>query len=172
MRAAVLKHQLSEVCVRSGSASDLDALVDLDTKVFASDRMSRRSIRHFLTTSTAELIVAELDQRIVGWTVILFRPKSAIARLYSIAVAPLDCGCGVGPSLLAAAEETAQARGCHSLRLEVHERNLRAIALYHKAGYREFGRHHQYYGDKCHALRFEKALMRSAPARTGGGRTR
>ena len=172
MRAAVLKQSSLDVRVRSGVAADLDALIALDTKVFASDRMSRRSIRHFLTTSTAEMIVAEMDDRIVGSAVILFRPNSVIARLYSVAVAPYDSGCGVGPSLLAAAEQTALARNCLYLRLEVHEKNDRAIACYRKAGYREFGRHYQYYGDKCNALRFEKALTPHPFARSGGGGSR
>jgi hypothetical protein len=40
----------------------------------------------------------------------------------------------------------------------VHEKNDPAIALYRKAGYREFGRHKEYYGDRGNALRFEKRL--------------
>jgi len=159
MRALVLNKISSQVHVRAGSAADLDALIDLETKVFATDRMSRRSLRHFLTASTATVIVAEYDGRIAGSAVVLFRPNSAVARLYSIAVAPHRSGYGIGPTLLTAAEEAALARDCLYLRLEVHEKNHRAIARYRKAGYREFGRHHQYYEDKGHALRFEKPLM-------------
>ena len=159
MRALVLNKTSSQVHVRAGSAADLDALIDLETKVFATDRMSRRSLRHFLTASTAAVIVAEYDGRIAGSAVVLFRPNSAVARLYSIAVAPHRSGYGIGPTLLTATEEAALARDCFYLRLEVHEKNHRAIARYRKAGYREFGRHHHYYEDKGHALRFEKPLV-------------
>jgi ribosomal protein S18 acetylase RimI-like enzyme len=45
------------------------------------------------------------------------------------------------------------------MRLEVHEHNGRAIARYEKSGYRLFGRHRRYYGDRGDALRFEKRLV-------------
>jgi ribosomal protein S18 acetylase RimI-like enzyme len=158
MRAVALKPPLPEVQVRDGTADDLDALIELETKVFATDRMSRKSLRHFLSSRTAKILVAECEGRIAGSAVVLFRPKSAIARLYSIAVAPHSSGRGVGPLLLAAAEQAALDNDRLYLRLEVHEKNHRAIARYRKAGYHEFGRHHQYYEDKGHALRFEKLL--------------
>jgi hypothetical protein len=105
MRAATLKQPFLEIYVRAGVANDLDALVDLETKVFATDRMSRRSLRHFLSAPTAALLVAEFDSRITGSAVVLFRPNSAIARLYSIAVEPHCSGngrgrCGTCPRLL------------------------------------------------------------------------
>jgi ribosomal protein S18 acetylase RimI-like enzyme len=158
MRAANLTQSSAEIHVRVGVAADLDALLALETKVFAIDRMSRRSLRHFLSTTTAMVIVAEYQGRIAGSAVILLRPNSSIARLYSIAVAPHRSGQGIGPSLLSAAEEAALAHDRLYLRLEVHENNHRAIARYRKAGYREFGRHERYYEDKGHALRFEKLL--------------
>jgi ribosomal protein S18 acetylase RimI-like enzyme len=158
MRAATLKQPSLEIHVRTGHAADLEALADLETKVFATDRMSRRSLRHFLSAPTAAVLVAEYDGRITGSAVVLFRPNSAIARLYSIAVAPHCSGYGIGPALLTAAEDAALARDCLYLRLEVHEKNHRAIARYRKAGYREFGCYNRYYEDKGHALRFEKLL--------------
>jgi ribosomal protein S18 acetylase RimI-like enzyme len=158
MRAASLKQSSPEIHVRAGVAADLDELIALETKVFAADRMSRRSLRHFLAAKTAAVIVAEFEGRMAGSAVVLFRPNSAIARLYSIAVAPHRSGFGIGPLLLSAAEETALTRDCLYLRLEVHENNHRAITRYRKAGYREFGRHEKYYEDKGHALRFEKML--------------
>jgi len=134
-------------------------LLELETEVFASDRMSRRSLRHFLITRTASVVVAEHVGRIAGWAVVLFRPNSTIARLYSIAVAPRSAGRGIGPALLKASEKAAMAKRRHTLRLEVHEHNARAITRYRKAGYQQFGCHQNYYADKCDALRFEKSLV-------------
>ena len=88
----------------------------------------------------------------------LYRQRSKVARLYSIAVAPHSAGRGVGPLLLQAVEAAASARGCTSIRLEVHETNTAAIARYRKSAYREFGRHRRYYEDGGDALRFEKPL--------------
>jgi hypothetical protein len=95
---------------------------------------------------------------------VLYRPRSAIARLYSIAVAPHMGGRGVGPMLLAAAEAAAAARDCRTIRLEVHHTNHAAISRYRKSGYREFGRVSGYYEDGGDALRFEKRLVPDLPA--------
>ena len=159
MRAVALREASPEIQMRTGGAEDLAALVALEQSVFDADRMSRRSLRHLLNAATATIIVAECEGRLVGCAVVLFRPNSAVARLYSIAVAADAAGRGVGPMLLAGAERAALDHDRLYLRLEVHEKNHRAIARYRKAGYREFGRYLEYYQDKGSALRFEKLLM-------------
>ena len=40
-------------------APDLEAMLALENRVFASDRMSRRSVRHFLSSPNAAVLVAE-----------------------------------------------------------------------------------------------------------------
>jgi ribosomal protein S18 acetylase RimI-like enzyme len=147
------------VRVRAAKARDLDALVELESRVFATDRLSRRSLRRFLTSPSAVFIVAEGDG-LAGTAIVLFRPGSAIARLYSIAVVPAMSGKGMGKLLLKAAERAARQRGCDTIRLEVHETNHAAIARYRKQGYEEFGRRRRYYDDGGDALRFHKKLVR------------
>ena len=149
--------------------SDLDALVALEQAVFTVDVLSRRSLRRFLASPGAALIVAEECGRLAGYALVLFPPRSRKARLYSIAVAPHVGRRGVGPLLLAAAETAAKRRKRRAMRLEVHEHNTRAIARYEKSGYRLFGRHRAYYDDRGDALRFEKPLgpqVRRRPAVT------
>jgi len=151
--------------VRNAARGDLDALMELEHRVFATDRLSRRSLRHFLKSPTAEVIVAAAEHgRLAGTAIVLFRPRSRVARLYSIAVAPPMGGRGVGPMLLEAAEAAALARDCRAIRLEVHETNHAAISRYRKSGYREVGRHARYYQDGGDALRFEKRLVPRSPA--------
>ena len=112
--------------------------MELEHRVFATDRLSRRSLRHFLSSPTAEVIVAESEGgQLAGTAIVLFRPRSAVARLYSIAVAPQMGGRGVAPMLLEAAEEAALARDCRAIRLEVHQTNHAAISRYRKSGYRD-----------------------------------
>jgi ribosomal protein S18 acetylase RimI-like enzyme len=150
--------------------TDLDALRALEQTVFTTDILSRRSFRHFLTSSGATLIVAEEGGRLAGYVLVLYPPGSKRARLYSIAVAPHIGRRGVGTLLLAAAEAAARRRGSATMRLEVHEHNSRAIARYEKSGYRLFGRHRGYYDDRGDALRFEKALVsRNRHSRRGLG---
>jgi ribosomal protein S18 acetylase RimI-like enzyme len=162
MRAARAHRPAPEICVRPAQPDDLIALLALEDRAFTSDRMSRRSMRRFLNSPHAEMNIAELDRDLIGHALILFRPNSAIARLYSLAVDPAHCRHGVGQLLIAAAEHTAWQRQCARLRLEVHDKNAAAVALYQKAGYRLFGHHPHYYQDKGNALRFEKDLV---PAR-------
>jgi [ribosomal protein S18]-alanine N-acetyltransferase len=159
MRTAALKRSLPQVRVRPGCVDDLDALAALERDVFAADCMSAKSLRHFLSAPTADTLIAECDGDLAGCAIVLFRAGSDLARLYSLAVAPACEGCGLAPALLIAAEDAGRARHCAELRLEVHERNSRAIACYRKAGYREFGRHVGYYKDLGDALRFRKTLV-------------
>jgi ribosomal protein S18 acetylase RimI-like enzyme len=158
-----------EVCVRAATPGDLDALVELEHRVFPTDRLSRRSLQRLLTSPAAKVLVAQENAHLVGTAIVLFRRGSLVARLYSIAVAPHAGGRGIASTLLQAAEGAALARDCRSMRLEVHTTNHPAISRYRKSGYREFGRLHRYYEDGGDALRFEKrlksdaALLRDAP---------
>jgi len=160
---SVLAHQPHAAEVRPAQASDLAALAALEERAFATDRISRKSFRRLLGSRHAATLVAEIDGKLAGYALVLFREQTGIARLYSIAVAPEISGRRLGPTLLEAAEQAALARGAGRLRLEVHEANARAIALYRRLGYREFGRHAHYYEDKGHALRFEKRLVPDSP---------
>jgi ribosomal protein S18 acetylase RimI-like enzyme len=146
------------ICVRHAEPGDIAALIDLEHRVFATDRLSRRSLQRLLRSPSARVLVADDGARLAGAAVVLFRQGARVARLYSIAVAPHLSGRGVGPMLLKAAEDAALARQCRAMRLEVHETNHAAITRYRKSGYREFGRQSAYYDDGGDALRFEKPL--------------
>lgn len=152
----------ASIRLRRGRMSDLAALVTLELAVFKTDIISRRSFRHFIASRQATFIVAEESGGLAGYALVLYPPRSKLARLYSIAIAPHAGGRGLGPQLLTAAEEAAKRRGRRAMRLEVHVRNRRAIARYEKSGYRLFGRRRSYYDDSGDALRFEKPLGRSA----------
>jgi len=148
----------SRIRVRTATAADLDALIELEQRVFSTDRLSRQSLRRLLASPTARVIVAGTGGVLAGAAVVLFRARAAVARLYSIAVAPPMSGKGFAVALLAAAERAAAARKCCCMRLEVHQSNAAAISRYRKSGYRQFGRHASYYEDGGDALRFEKPL--------------
>ena len=155
---------IADIRVRKAERGDLGALMELEHQVFATDRLSRRSLRRFLASPTAEVMVAEdEDGRFAGTAIVVFRSRARVARLYSIAVAPPMGGRGVGPMLLEAVEAAALARHCRAVRLEVHETNDAAISRYRKSGYRELGRIARYYEDGGDAIRFEKRLTPCPP---------
>ncbi|TPN43325.1 GNAT family N-acetyltransferase [Mesorhizobium sp. B1-1-9] len=152
--------------IRTARASDVDDLAAIEKAVFSSDRISRRSFRQFIERETAETLVAEIDGRVAGYSIVLFRKGSGVARLYSIAVGPFFGGLGVGRQLLSAAEEAAFEHDRMMLRLEVREDNGRAIRIYEQAGYRKIGREPGYYSDGETALRYEKTLRGDLPVAT------
>lgn len=151
--------------IRPARASDLDALIAIEDQVFPTDKLSRRSLRRLVGRKTATFLVAEADGERLGYALVLYRDGTALARLYSIAVAPAAQGRGVGRLLIEAAEARAFEHGCIFLRLEVRADNKPAIALYRQRGYRQFGFYADYYTDHTNALRFEKRLAGSAPPR-------
>ena len=155
-----------EFRLRNAGPDDLDALVRIENESFDADRISRRSFRKLIAAPTAACIVAEANDEIAGYALLLFRKGTALARLYSIAVSDAFVGQGVGGKLLEAAEDEAYDHDRIMLRLEVREDNKKTIALYEKAGYRRFGRIDDYYADHADALRFEKILRPERPPET------
>jgi ribosomal protein S18 acetylase RimI-like enzyme len=145
--------------LRPARAEDLDRLLVLENRCFELDRLSRRSFRHFLASDTASCLVAERDGDLLGYVLVLFHGRTALARLYSMAVAPEHRAQGLGRVLLDAAEAVALDGGAAIMRLEVHPANFAAIALYRRAGYLEFGIYRGFYEDDSDALRMQHVLV-------------
>jgi len=151
--------------LRRGRISDLDALVELERGLFQSRRfaghvISRASLRRFIDSSSASLVIAEAGKQLAGYVLVLYRANSNFARMYSIGVAAHFRRRGLARKLLIAAEEDAIRRRRSAMRLEVRADDPRAIALYKTSGYCLFGRYPRYYDGRTDALRFEKPLGR------------
>ncbi|MGE0213748.1 MAG: peptidase C39 family protein [Parvibaculaceae bacterium] len=173
--------------LRKAVLRDLDRLCALEDTAFSGDRLSRRSLRDFIRSPNACLLVAEaaprswndggrasqLDfgftrvepddkRRLVGYALVLFRDGTQVSRLYSVAVAAGARGKGIAKALVDAAEMAGKERDALELRLEVREDNDAAIRLYEKLGFRRFGRTEGYYEDGVAAIRCGKALTPEA----------
>src|SRR5687767_13901398 len=133
--------------LRQAQAADIPVLLEIEQKGFTTDRLSHRSLQHFVESKTSTVLVAEFSGRIAGYSLALFRPGSHVARLYSIAVDPTFGRAGIGRALLAAAERAVLERECFIMRLEVHQANERAARLYRQAGYRKLEERPNYYED-------------------------
>jgi ribosomal protein S18 acetylase RimI-like enzyme len=159
----------ADLRIRRAKRADIDDLLRIEERAFATDRIPRRSFHRFVASPSSTLLVAMREGTLVGYALVLIRAKAAVARLYSIATAPEATRRGVGSALLAEAEKATIARKRTVLRLEVHAKNAAAIKRYRKAGYVMFGRYSDYYADGGDALRFEKRL--TGRAIRGSGRS-
>ncbi|MBY9068260.1 GNAT family N-acetyltransferase [Hyphomonas sp. WL0036] len=146
--------------LRPAATADIDALVALEASFPAEDRFDRRTWRRLLSGHAATLVAAapEAPDQLLGAAVMLYRRGLALARLYSITVAPAARGKGVARALMAACEADATARGARAVRLEVRSSNSSAIRLYEAGGYRVIATLESYYPDGEAALRMEKCL--------------
>lgn len=150
------------VSLRDAVTADLDDLSAVEASSFASDRMTRASLRRLIGRESARLRVAVLGRgrgAILGYHLVLFRRGSSVARLYSIAVDRRARGAGVGRRLVVDAVAVAAAGGRRVLRLEVRRNNRRAIALYRSRGFDTVGERACYYADGADALVMEKPLL-------------
>lgn len=146
--------------IRPAQTADLDALLHLENASFDTDKLSRRSFRHWLSAEHRALLVAEHDHTVRGYILIIYHPGTRLARIYSLAVAP-DCrGKGVAKALMLAGEQAAREDGRLFLRLEVGIDNTAAIGLYQSLGFQKFGLYRDYYQDHKDALRYQKRIRR------------
>ena len=159
--------------IRDGKSADLAILCEIESAAFAGDRLSLRSFRRLIGRPSARLRVGVTDGTVAGYSLVLTRAGSTVARLYSIAVAASARGLGYGERLLADAERQAGQAGAMALRLEVRADNAAAIRLYERCKYRSIGVYRRYYADGSDALRYQKVLPRRTSRRArqeqGGG---
>ncbi len=143
--------------------ADLDALCALENASFATDRLSRRRFRHWISASNRVFLVAHAGPELIAYGLVLLHRGTRLARLYSFAVAAAARGRGVGAQLLQAIETATAERGRLYMRLEVAEDNPAAQQLYQRQGYAVFGRYDDYYENHQAALRMQKRI-RYVPA--------
>ncbi len=146
------------VIIREAQINDLDDLVTLENASFDTDRLSRRSFRHWLTAEHRALLVAEIAAKVVAYILIIYHPGTRLARIYSLAVANHHRGTGIAKQLILAGEQAADDDGRLYLRLEVSVDNIPAIRLYEALGYQKFGIYRDYYQDHKDALRYQKRI--------------
>ena len=138
--------------VRRAHHQDDAAILTLE-ELFPSDRMSLRSVRHFLRSPSARTWVAELEGAVVGNLILLTRKNSGTARIYSVVVAPPARGRSFAERLVRAAEAEARQLGLQRIKLEVRVDNAAARALYTKLGYAVDEPLPGYYDDGADGLR-------------------
>ncbi|MFM1896154.1 MAG: hypothetical protein RLZZ385_1228 [Pseudomonadota bacterium] len=143
---------------REAMEEDLDALIAIETECFATDRLSRRRMRHWIKAQNRILLVAQDERGLLGYALVLLHRGTRLARLYSIAITARARGTGLGRKLMKKIEAAASEKGRLFMRLEVAKDNSAAINLYEKLGYQVFDTFEDYYENHQDALRMQKRI--------------
>lgn len=159
--------QLAPAGIRRATDADADAIVEIEVESFDSpeELFTRRQIRRLIANPRAQVLVAEIDGRVVGWSVGLVRQHRSAksGRLYAIAVRRSARGRQVGRSLAMEVQSAFASAGVARMYLEVRATNEPAIHLYRSLGFTLIKRLPAYYGLDASGrgidgLRFRKVL--------------
>jgi ribosomal protein S18 acetylase RimI-like enzyme len=137
--------------VRPATRKDLPSIFELE-KQFGDDAFSETSLRGFIGGNNLFMVV-EVDKKVVGYSLTLFRKNSKKVRVYSIIMDKDFQNNGYASDLLFHNVMEARARMKNMITLEVSENNPSAIQFYKKIGFEQFGREEGYYADGSAALK-------------------
>lgn len=146
-----------ELLVRNAVASDARALRDIMQRTHAEtdylrsypdeqsadDEQEARSLAETERSDDEVELVAVVDGKIVGSagvTAVGSRRKVAHRACFGISVLKEQWGMGIGRALMEACIDCARWAGYAQLELEVVADNERAVSLYRRAGFEEYGR--------------------------------
>lgn len=132
------------VTTRQATKADLNEIANIEQGVFKSDCYPAFFFRQALDCWPQGLLVAECEQRIVGYVLCV---PSAVEKHYwllSLAVANTAQGKGIGKKLTQAI--MAQLAEGASIRLTVAKENVPAYALYTGLGFHYEGDESDYFG--------------------------
>ncbi len=130
------------VVVREMLRGDVDAVAAVEAQGF-SDPWPAAAFSSLLSRSFTRMCVAELDDEIVGYCVLLMAGDQW--EVGNICVSTSVRGRGVGAQLLDEAIAAADSEGAEAMFLEVRESNFPAQRLYEARGFFEVGRRRDYY---------------------------
>lgn len=128
---------------------DLEQVLAIEQEVFGPSAWPAESFWGELARADRHYVAAGADE-VLGYAGLWLVPPDADVQ--TLAVAPAAQGRGLGRELLAHLIDTARARGCRRLQLEVRADNAAAIALYESAGFGTVRRRPRYYPDFSDAL--------------------
>lgn len=151
----------SQVEIRSYWSTDLDAIVELESRAFPVGPYSRRMLSAIFRNPLSFTFVADDGGKVVGYASVLPLDSSS-ADVESIAVDPDYQGKGIGGILLETIEKEMARRGYTRSVLEVRDKNEAAIVFYRRHGYEIISHmpryYHELFGGSRGAYRMVKLL--------------
>lgn len=153
-----LMHLEKNIYIVKANQENIESIVLLD-KQFGKSAFNRSTIKKLLSSTDLFYVMKNKNHNIIGYYVILYRKKTSVGRLYSIAIAENYQGCGLGKILLKDAEMRCIKHNIRILKLEVAENNKKAISLYTMFKYSMYDKISNYYPDNITAIRMKKHLF-------------
>lgn len=123
--------------------AETDYLLSYPDEQSSDDEQEARSLEETKCSSNEVELVAIIDGQIVGSagvSAVRSRRKVAHRARFGISVLQAYWGMGIGRVLMEASIDCARRAGYTQLELEVVADNERAVSLYRRAGFEEFGR--------------------------------
>lgn len=134
--------------LRRADAGDLDAIMQLETSIFAKDAWSSATMRQELSNANAWYLVAfrpETPESIDAYAGVLAPRGAKEADIQTIAVAEGARRGGLGRTLILTLVNEARTRGATEVFLEVRADNPGAQALYRSLGFEDLAVRQNYY---------------------------
>jgi ribosomal protein S18 acetylase RimI-like enzyme len=134
---------MSPIYLRPATLEDCAVIAALlDDLGYPVDRdFLTRSIQRQLSHDDAALLVAVVENAVVGMMSLHFIPQLALpgdfCRISYLCVSPEARGQGIGTALELHAYQMAQERGCDRMEVHSHSRRLQAHRFYTRQGYTE-----------------------------------
>lgn len=100
-------------------------------------RTSEASLENMIDNPTAEILVAEKENEIVGC--VYLEKKNRVLYLGMLTVKPTLQASGIGAMLMQAAEENARQRDCNRIQMTVITERESLIQYYERKGFRDTG---------------------------------
>jgi len=143
---------MKNILIRTASETDLEILSTFERGIIAAERpfdstlkegeIHYYDLRQLIARPDAELVVAEIEQEVVGSGYALIRKAqdylqhSHYAYLGFMYVKPEHRGKGINRLILESLKQWALSQGIKEIRLEVYEDNVMARRAYEKAGFK------------------------------------
>ena len=148
---------LMELTLRAYQSRDFSALHKLDLACFPPGiSYSKNILRHFLTLSSADCVVALDGQKIIGF--VLSEENPPLAHIISLDVAETHRRKGAGSAMLCKLEANLRQRGVRTILLETSVDSQAAIAFWRRHGYRIEAVLKRYYLGRFDAYEMRKLL--------------
>lgn len=136
--------------ITNANTSHLNDILEIENLSFDADKFNKRQFRYLMAKNL--FFVAMLDEKVVGYVILLQSIRISKMRLYSIAVHPKARKNHVGQQLLDYAIKVMRKYSKKGMYLEVRKSNQRAIQFYKKNGFVVKHIKKQYYVDGEDAL--------------------